>query len=366
VSQPLRVAVIGTGWATRVHVPAFRAVDGFEVVALCARDAGRVEQRAAALDIPSWSTDWRSLVASPEIDVVSLGTPVGVHREMVVGALDAGKHVLCEKPLAPTLADARAMSRAAASSAVQATVCFEYRWSEEHVAVADLVRSGALGSIAYVAITRIGSYARGDRPPQPEWMHRRVEGGGYLANALSHDIDFVLDVFGPVDGVCADVRTVVQERVIADGSTIPVDADDTSTLLLRLRGGGLAVLSSTFVAIGEGYSLDVVGSDGSVSVRVLDGQRQSVVHRDGATSPLDETPRGLRSGVVPTGALADPTRWTALLLESWLPALGGGTADVPTVADATAVQAVIDAAWRSSEGAGWLPVVDDIDEEING
>ncbi|MCU1375200.1 MAG: afr 2 [Actinomycetia bacterium] len=365
MTAPLRVAVIGTGWATRVHVPAFRAVAGFEVVALCARDAARLEQRASALDIPSWSTDWRALVASPDIDLVSIGTPVGVHREMVIGALGAGKHVLCEKPLATTFADARAMARAAAASAAQAAVCFEYRWSEEHVAVADLVRGGTLGSITYVSITRIGSYARGDRPPQPGWMHRLDEGGGYLANALSHDIDFVLDVFGPADEVCADVRTVVQARLAADGTTIPVDADDTSALVLRLRGGGLAVLSSTFVAVGEGYSLDVVGSEGSVSVRVLEGERQAVVRRGAEVFPLDESPRGLRSGVVPTGGLADATRWTALLLETWLPALRGGAADVPTVADATAVQAVIDAARRSSGGEGWLPVMDDIDEETN-
>jgi predicted dehydrogenase len=89
-------------------------------------------------------------------------------------------------------------------------------------------------------------------------------------------------------------------------------------------------------------------------VRVLDGTRETVVHLEDGSSALAETVRPLRSGTVPTGGVADATRYTALLLEDWLPALRGGTGTAPTIAAATAVQAVIDAARRSATGGGWV------------
>jgi predicted dehydrogenase len=338
-----------------VHVPAFRSSDVFDVVALCGRDPARLARSAARLDVPEWSVHWEPFVRRPDLDVVSIASPAGLHADMFIAAIGAGKHVLCEKPFAADLAQARAMAAAAARSGHAAAVCFEYRFSESQQALRRCVASGVLGEIHHVAITRIGPYARADRPPQPSWMYRLAAGGGFLGNALSHDIDFVLDVFGPALSVTADVRTVVPVRLLASGERLEADADDTSTLILRLESGASALINSTFVASSSGYSLDIVGARGSIAVRETDGHATGLVTVGSEVSALDGVVSAADGSRIPlTGPDGSATRWTSKLIGQWWPAFGGGVSGAPTPAQAVRVQEVIEGARESSGGAGWV------------
>lgn len=356
----LRVGIVGVGWGALVHGPAFQLVDGYELVALCGRRPGPLAAASERLGITDVSSDWETFVRRDDLDVISIVLPVGLHRPVFLAALEAGKHVLCEKPLAPTGADAREMVAAAEASDRATAVCFQYRWSPEHLAVWELVAAGGLGRPFYAQMSQTAGYWHPGHALQSEWMYRLDEGGGYLNGMASHDIDFLQTLFGPVVEVCADVRCTIPERPRPDGTTLEVDADDTSALLLRMGSGALVVLttcvvgyqaaSQTFLALGEDATIEVVrvGTD--------ELSRMVVAGKDGtAAAPVSERP--VRSGrPLPARRSARAIHAQALLLEDWLPAFEGRPTRVPTVRDGWLVQEIIDAARRSSEGGGWVRI----------
>ncbi len=356
--QRLRVGIVGVGWGALVHVPAFRAVEGFEVAAICSRRSERVAAAAERLDIADTSTDWGSFVEREDLDLIAVTPPVTLHREMSLAAIEAGKHLLCEKPLALTAEDARVIRDAAERRRTVAATCFELRWSRERLAIWDWVRSGALGEPYHLRIFQSAGYWHPDHAPQSDWMYRREEGGGYLMGLQSHDIDFALTLLGPPEAIAADVKTTVARRTLADGREIEVDADDTATLLIRFRSGATATLSSQVVgAHTSGARLELVGRDGTL---VSDGREiRAGSAKQGDLTALPLSDREPASGVdLGQRRSAAMVRAQALMLEDWLPAFEGGdpARPIPTLRDGWRVQQLIDAARSSSEGAGWVPV----------
>jgi len=360
-TTPLRVGLIGVGWGSVVQTPAFRLLPDYEVAALCARRPESVARAGEALGIADTSTDWEAFVQRDDLDLISVCTPVGLHAEQTIAAIESGKHVLVEKPQALTAVDARRMLDAAEAAGVAHAVCFEGRYESHRLPVARLVQDGFLGQ-AYVAQAHsVGDYWHPSRALQSEWMYSLQEGGGYLMGLSSHDIDYLSFLFGPPDEVCADVRSSVPRRARPDGGEVVVDADDTSVLLLRMASGPLVTISTSVVGIGHNRrELDLLGSDGSILVEgaIQGGEPTVRVARTGddglqAVPLSDRMPRSGRE--LPKRRAAGAIRSLALLLEDWLPAFEGRPAPgVPTLADGWRVQQVIDAARRSSAGEGWV------------
>ncbi len=356
----MRVGIIGVGWGSAVQVPAFRAVEGYEVVALCSRRADRVAAAAAKLGVAETSTDWTTFVQRDDLDVVSICTPVDLHLEQTVAATAARKHVLVEKPVGLTAVQTGLMLAAADEAGVCHAVCFESRHEPSRLAVSDLVAGGHLGT-PYLAMARAGgAFWHPSHALQSEWMYRRDAGGGYLMGLGSHDVDYLCSLFGDPVEVSADVRTSVSFRMHEDGSVLTIDADDTAVLLMRMANGLLASVTSTAIALGESFrALELFGSGGSL---VLDGPLISDDSVSLRASKPDERAhevaprvRPLASGAEITGGLAGPITALALMLEDWLPAFTGQPAPgVPTLADGHRVQQVVDAARRSSDGDGWV------------
>lgn len=356
--QPIRVGVVGVGWGALVHVPAFRAVEGFEVAALCSRHAERVAAAAERLGISDTSTDWASFVQREDLDLISVTPPVTLHREMSLAVIEAGKHLLCEKPLARTAEEARAILDAAERKGTVAATCFELRWNRERLAIWDWVRSGALGEPYHLRIFQSAGYWHPDHAPQSEWMYRRDEGGGYLMGLQSHDLDFALTLLGEPEAIAADVKTTVSQRTLSDGREIEVDADDTATILIRFRSGATATLSSQVVgAHTSGARFELVGREGTL---VSDGREIRAGSARGADlAPLPFSDREPASGVdLGQRRSAAMVRAQALMLEDWRPALDGRDAarPIPSLRDGWRVQQLIDAARISSEGAGWVSI----------
>jgi len=131
-NEQLRVGVIGTGFGTAVHVPAFRE-EGWEVTAICARTPDKVKKAAADLGIPHAFTDHRDLVQSKDVDVVCVVTPPVAHAQQALDAIAAGKHVLCEKPFAMNIAEARKVRDAAKAKGVTAMVAHEFRYTPQRL-----------------------------------------------------------------------------------------------------------------------------------------------------------------------------------------------------------------------------------------
>jgi predicted dehydrogenase len=353
----LRVGIVGVGWGSHVQVPGFRAAEGFDPVALCARNPERLERIAGKVGITDTSTDWESFVTRDDLDIISVATPTVLHHDMTLAALDAGKAVLCEKPLAADVDPARDMVRAAEKSGMPTACCFENRWNPDWLAVADRVRSGFLGKQYVARVSRSASYWHPSRTPQARWMYDREQGGGYLAGMLVHDLDFLCSVLGRPESVCAEVRSSEPVRHLPDGQTLNVTADDTAALLMRMESGVVAIMSVSVIgAHADHYRLELFGADGTI---IGDGDLRSSTYRAGSAtdeglSPLtfsERTPAHPEN--LPKGLAGHASRAMALMLEDWLPAFDGKPSSAATFDDGLLSLAVIDAARRSAEGGGW-------------
>jgi predicted dehydrogenase len=363
MADSIRVGIIGVGWGSIVQTPAFRAVPEFDVVALCSRHKERVEAAAEKLGVDEVSIDWREFVRRDDLDLISVCTPVDLHAEQSIAAVEAGKHVLCEKPVALDAAAAKRMLDAAEAAGVAHAVCFENRYDPLRLAIAERVTDGALGTPYFARAHASADYWHPTRGLQSEWMYRVDQGGGYLMGLSSHDIDFICQLFGEPEAVCADVRCSVPRRTDADGRPFDVDADDTSVVIMRLHSGTSVLISCTAVALGANRrEFELCGSDGRIFVEnPIQGEDvvvQMMTVGDDSPMPIAPSTRMPRSGAeLPRRRAAGAIRSLALMLEDWLPAFRGlPTPGVPTLREGWRVQQVVDAARRSSAGAGWVTV----------
>jgi predicted dehydrogenase len=373
MTDQLRVGIIGVGWGSLVQVPAFRAAGGYEVAALCSRRAERAAEAGRRLGIEDVSSDWERFVSRPDLDIISVCTPTDLHREQVLAAISAGKHVLCEKPVALDSGQAAEMADAADAAGVATAVCFENRWGREKLAVWRQIGEGLLGSPYFARVAIAADYFHPSRPLMSEWMYRLADGGGYLLGMASHDIDYLYCLFGVPEAVCADVHATIPTRTRADGSAFAADADDTASLLLRWSSGVRASISLTTVGLhtGSRYRFEAFGSSGTAEIdgTVFGGTvRAGRAGEEGLRElALSDAAVSDPSAIPATGRRSAPIRALALMLERWLPSVRGSATpapttpdgdgsgpSVPTLRDGLAVQRVIDAARLSSDGAGWV------------
>jgi predicted dehydrogenase len=363
----LRVGIVGVGWGTVVHLPAFQAATGFDVVGVCARTASKLEGIQHEHHIEFVSTDWREFVRRDDLDLISVAAPVTLHHPITLAALDAGKHVICEKPLALTAQECREMVDAAEHSGRATATCFELRWLPDRSRVRQLVRAGRVGRPYSVRLWQSGSYWHPTRKLQELWMYDVDEGGGYLNGLLSHDIDFVCSLFGRPVEICAEVHTSVPTRPLPDGGTLDVTADDTSTLLLRLDSGAVAVISASVVGIhsAPGAHFEAFGEHGSI-VGPLGARHQrgslaaGTVDDQGLADVEPDDRRPTHDDIIPERGAAALIRAMGVMLEDWAPQLMGGEPvnPIPSFDDGLMVQRVIEAARMSAKGAGWVPLTD--------
>jgi predicted dehydrogenase len=336
-------------------------VPQFEVAALCSRRPDRVQEAAEKLGIADVSTDWPTFVARDDLDVISVCTPVDLHRDQTMAAIAAGKHVLVEKPVGLDGDQTAEMLAAAEEAGVCHAVCFESRWEPARYTLWEMVKAGHLGE-PHLALARSGGdFWHESRGLQSEWMYKKAQGGGYLMNMGSHDIDFACALFGEPAAVCADVRTSVPERKRPDGSVLDVDADDTAVLAMRMQNGMLVSVITTAIAFQRNFrAFEAYGSAGSLGVDgplMAEREPDVVAGSVGQAAPaaVHRNPRRAASGGEPPQRRAGAAILAlALMLEDWLPAFSGEATDAPTLRDGHRVQRVVDAARRSAAGEGWV------------
>ena len=358
MSEPLRVGIIGVGWGALVHAPAYRAAAGFEPVALCSRRPQSLEAAGVRTGITDLSNDWKDFVRRDDLDMISITSPVEMHREMTLAACAAGKRVLCEKPAALSAEEAKDMLDAAEAAGVAHATCFETRWLPERLAAWDAVRAGLVGKAYNLRIIHSADYWHPTHGPQSEWMYQRAAGGGYLMGLLSHDIDYVCALLGEPEAVAADVRTNTPRRTLADGREIAVDADDTTVVLLRFKSGASAVISCSVVgAHTAGTRLDLFGEDGTLLLET-GPQGRRLTGGSARDEGLAEMPLSTREPhgepITSKGRSAGMIRAQALMLEDWQANLANPDAAIPTLKAGWRAMRVIDAARKSAEGEGWV------------
>lgn len=352
----IKVAIVGTGWGTRIQVPAFRQA-GLEIAALWARSADKARQVAGELDIPFSTADYEAVLARPEVDLVSIVTPPHLHAEMAVAALAAGKHVLAEKPTALNAAQAEQMLAAARAHPDRlALIDHELRFLPTRQRMRALIQDGYVGRVYHVEGASLGAMRLDPNRPWNWWSDAEL-GGGLLGALGSHFVDaltWLLD--RPVRRVSGVLRTHVRQRPDAAGRLRPVTSDDYAHCHLDFGDGAGGALQLSAVAAGQPvHRLLVAGEAGSLH---LENDRLTG-YRLGADGPEDltvdesiESPAGFPGGAFARGSL--------YLGRALRPALEAGDhaplAEAATFADGLHIQRVLDAARRSDREQQWAAV----------
>jgi predicted dehydrogenase len=288
----LRIGLVGAGWMGKAHAVAYRnvpmvfgpepAVPALEIVA----DVNPAWAEAAArnLGFARWTTDWQEVVADPRVDVVDITAPNDVHHDVALAALAAGKPVYCEKPLANTAAETRAMAEAAAAAGVPTLVGFNYLKNPAHPYARELIRSGELGAITLFRGT-FDQDLQSDPGFPFTWRHERaVAGSGALGDMGSHTLAFAQYLVGDLAEVCGVCDTFIRERPLAVSGTgqsaragagaarRAVENDDVAQFLIRFAGGpdgasgAIGTIGTSRIGTGRkmGLTYEIQGIEGAL------------------------------------------------------------------------------------------------------
>lgn len=393
--RPLRVAIIGYSFMGSIHAQAWTTAPrffdlgaGVDLVAVSGRDAVAARGFADRFGIADVETDWRSLLTRGDIDVIDICTPGHLHAEIAIAALDAGIHVLCEKPLANSVEEAERMAAAAeraAAHGVQAMVGFSYRRTPALAYARRLIEDGRLGTIRHIRAQYLQDWIVDPEFPLVWRLDAEQAGSGALGDIGAHIIDLARFVTGhELTGVSALSSTFVTERPLptassglsatagsgsgADGNRAMgrVTVDDAVVFIGRTDGGALATFEATRFASGRknAMRLEVDGSLGSIA---FDFERLNELQFHDHTLPAEES--GFRRILV-----TEPEHPYAA---AWWPAghglgyehtfvhevadfardLAAGSAPEPGFADGLVAQRILDAvATSASADAAWTTI----------
>ena len=346
-----RVGVIGLGFGAQVHLPAFQS-EGWDVAAVCSRHADKAHGVAAAAGVAEICTDPLELVARDDIAAVAISTPPRTHHPIVMAALAAGKHVLCEKPFAMDAAQAAEMRDAAARRGLTAMVAHEFRFTPQRGYIRQLLREGYIGRFTMCTIELfLDRYVTAE--PRPlTWQAFNAEGGGLLGALGSHYIDGLRDWFGEVTSVSGQLAALRPDvRDAATGKVVRAETDDTFSFTLHFAGGGMATMIASFAATpSRGARIVVMGDEGTL------------VAEQGGPNPTDDgvvvaSRKGSPLAVLPTPAqfaLATDARDHRLmafrmLVRAFSDGIAKGSSPHPNFEDGWRCQQVLDAVRRSAQ-----------------
>lgn len=376
--KPLNIGLVGYGFMGRTHSNAYRQVSQFfdlqyrpVLKAICGRTEDNARKFAEQWGYESFETDWRKLVERPDIDAIDICTPNNLHAEIAIAAAQAGKAVLCEKPLARTMAEAAPMVEAVEKAGVLNTVWFNYRRVPAITLAKILIDQGRLGHIFHYRTNFLQDWTISAEVPQggaSTWrLDAQAAGSGVTGDLLAHCIDTAIWLNGPITDVAAMTETFIKQRKHATtGKVEPVKIDDACAFLCHFDNGSLGLFESTRYARGHKalYTLEINGEKASLRWDLHDLHRLEFFdHGD------DGIVRGWRSIHVTDGDQPYMSHW-------WVPGLqigyehtfihqaadflenyARGQSTSPTFREALATQAVCDAVLDSAEARKWETVV---------
>lgn len=387
----LRVAMVGHGFMGAAHSQGWRTAPRFfdlgvetEMAVVVGRDPERTEAARRQYGWQTASTDWRAAVTDPDIDVVDICSPGSSHVEVAIAALRAGKHVLCEKPLANSVAEAEAMTEAAAAAradGVRSMVGFSYRRVPAIALARQLVQAGRLGTVRQVRALYLQDWLADPEGPMTWRLDKALAGSGSLGDIGAHAIDLVEHVTGAqLSTVSGTLETFVHERpLMAEGVGLSgtaseergqVTVDDAAFFLGRLAGGAadgaIGTFEATRYATGRknGLTLEISGSEGAIQ---FDLESMNELRLYEASAPAGE--QGFRRILVtepehpymaawwPTGHLIGYEHTFSHEVKDFVQAIVADEDPSPSFEEGLHVQQVLDAVERSAaDGSAWTAI----------
>lgn len=355
----MRVGIVGVGFGARVHLPAFLSLDGVETVGIADGGSGRAERLATGFGrrVRAYGR-WHELADDPQIDVVTVATPPRRHLEVVRRALQAGKHVLCEKPFGRTLEEARMMSQRSTRPPRIGAVGFEFRMDPALRALKKRIEAGEVGPVRSVEVRWLTG-GRADPRVAWSWQNDALEGGGVLSGFGSHAIDYTQWICSsPVLHVSAEGRILVPFRADPAGVPRPVTAEDFCRMEGKLGNGTRFVLEmSNCDASSPGHLVRVAGDRGILTY--LHRPPFADGHQTLECSTSGGRPRRIFAGPLASDPEADSRipMFRELARRFLAAARGMPDPDLPDFACGTQVQSVLEAARTSMASRKMEPVV---------
>src|SRR5450432_564908 len=342
----LNIGLVGYGFMGRTHANAFRSVSNFfdlpyrpVLKTVCARNAERANAFAAQWGFESAETDWRRLIESPEIDLIDIASPNDTHAEIAIAAAEAGKMVMCEKPLGRNADEAKKMVAAVEAAKTPNMVWYNYRRVPAVALAKQLVDEGRLGRIFHYRAKFLQDWTISADLPQGGaglWrLDASVAGSGVTGDLLAHCIDTAMWLNGGIDTVSGMTETFIKQRSHnLTGKVEKVSIDDASLFLARFSNGSLATFEATRYARGHKalYTFEINGENASIKWDLHDLHRLEYFdHRD------ESKLRG----------------WKSIHVADFIAALGTNTPAAPTFRDALRTDYVTDAVLKSAQSRQW-------------
>ena len=371
----LNIGMIGYGFMGRTHSNAFHQAPNFfdlpykpVLKTICARNGEKAKAFAEKWGYESYETDWRRLIDDKDIDLIDIASPNDTHAEVAIAAAQAGKIVMCEKPLGRNPAESEAMVKAVEDAGVPNMVWYNYRRVPAVTLAKQLIDEGRLGRIFHYRTVFLQDWTISADLPQGGaglWrLDASVSGSGVTGDLLAHNIDTALWLNGPIEEVTAVTETFIKSRKhTLTGEVQPVTIDDASLFLARFGNGSLATFEATRYARGHKalYTFEINGENASIKWDLHDLHRLEYFdHRD------ESKLRGWKSVHITDGDHPYMKQWWVPGLQigyehtfihqaaDFLIALGEGKSASPTFRDALRTDYVTDAVLTSAKTRQWV------------
>ncbi|WP_400163304.1 Gfo/Idh/MocA family protein [Brevibacillus sp. TJ4] len=382
-TNKIRVGMVGYKFMGKAHSHAFRDIPFFfagEAVpvmqAICGRDEQGVREAAGKMGWATWETDWRRMLERDDIDLIDIVTPNHTHAEIAIAAARAGKHVICEKPLALTVEQAKQMVEAVNEAGVVHMICHNYRFAPAVQYAKKLIDEGRLGKIYHIRATFLQDWLMDPHFPLTWRLRKEVSGSGTLGDIGAHIIDLARFLVGEFDEVVGMMETFVRHRPLGEmdiqlkgrpksGEWGEVTVDDASAFLARFANGAMGTFEATRYSRGNraGNRFEINGEKGSIRWDMENLNNLQVYLQDDEpglqgfrTINCTEAEHPYGSVYWPAGHIIGYEHTFIHLLHELMEGIAKGVSPAPNFEDGLRNQIVLDAVEKSVERKAWVKI----------
>lgn len=353
MKEKIGIGIIGTGFARKVQIPAFLKCEDAEIVSVASAHLENAESAAREFNIGHFTDDWREIVSRTDVDLICITTPPVLHHEQTLSALENGKHVLCEKPMAMNVAEAKEMTDKAKEKGVLALIDHELRFQAGRQKAFQMLRAGEIGAVQHAKYNFRAPH-RGDASSPWNWWSDKSAGGGALGAIGSHIIDsFNWFLGAEISEVFCRLQSHIKERKDSNGDTRQVTSDDESLMILRFADGDLTTDATGIVSVSMTEypkyqnSIEIFGTKGALRVEY---RGEVFLARAGSHDweQIGDVSGEAIEGVPDTGFSRGFTEFAPKIME----AIQTGATEIEhaaTFEDGLKVQKILDAAHESNE-----------------
>ncbi len=375
MAKTLNIGMIGYAFMGKAHSAAYRDVARYfpdvkvkpVMKAICGRNEGAVKQAAEQFGWESYETDAMQLINRPDIDIVDVCTPGWAHKEQVIAAAKAGKHIICEKPIGNTLKEARAMTDAVNKADVSSLVMFNYRRIPAVALAKQLIDAGEIGTVYHFRAQYLQDWIADPNFPMVWRLDKKLTGSGALGDLGSHITDLARFLVGEILEVSASMKTFIEKRPVEPGSKKMgnVTVDDAVSWLANFENGAVGTFEATRFARGRknANGFEIYGSKGSLIFSFDD-----MNHLQFWSAKDSDKTQGFRKIMVtepvhpymegwwPPGHIIGYQHTFVNTIHDFLDGLGRRKQVFPDMNDGLRCQQVLDAVERSATSRRWAVV----------